>query len=126
MHVSITKWLLEMSKNQSTAPTVSAQDGSTSSATKQSPTSFRNTLHNWRAAWGRRLGSNMPQLNLEHVKTVGDIVSVTTVGAVLAGWMPIAASLAAFIYTGIRIYETRTIQNFIKRIRRWIRWRSFA
>lgn len=54
---------------------------------------------------------------VETVKIVGDAISVGTIGATLIGWLPNVAAGLAIIWTAIRIYETRTIQTFIKRWR---------
>jgi hypothetical protein len=51
----------------------------------------------------------------EHAKTVVDGFSVVTVLATLAGWLPVLAALASLIWTCIRIFETRTVQNWLHR-----------
>lgn len=52
---------------------------------------------------------------LEHVnettKTVGDAVSIVTVVGTLANILPAIAALLTIVWTGIRIYETPTIQS---------------
>jgi hypothetical protein len=54
---------------------------------------------------------------LEHVsestKHAVDTVSVVTAVATLAQWLPAIAALFTIIWTGIRIYETPTIQRLI-------------
>lgn len=54
----------------------------------------------------------------EHLKTVGDALSVGTVVATFAGWLPAIAALVTIIWTGIRIFETRTCQQFLKKFRK--------
>jgi len=54
---------------------------------------------------------------VETIKIVGDVVSVSTIGATLIGWLPNVAAALAIVWTAIRIYETRTIQAIIKRRR---------
>jgi chromate transport protein ChrA len=50
-------------------------------------------------------------------KTVGDIVSLTTVVGTLMQILPSIAAIFTIVWTMIRIYETKTVQNFIKRWR---------
>jgi hypothetical protein len=50
----------------------------------------------------------------EHAKSALDIFSVATAIATLAAWLPPLAALASLVWTGIRIYETRTVQNWLK------------
>jgi hypothetical protein len=42
---------------------------------------------------------------MDHAKAAGDVISIGTVVATLAGWLPAIAALASIIYTGLRIYE---------------------
>lgn len=49
----------------------------------------------------------------ETVKHVGDAVSVATVIATLAQWLPAIAALFTIIWTGIRIVETDTVQKLL-------------
>ena len=51
----------------------------------------------------------------EQVKVVGDVVSVTTVGATLMSWLPHIAAALSIIWMLIRIYETKTVQKVLKR-----------
>ncbi len=53
----------------------------------------------------------------EHLKTLGDALSVGTVIATLAAWLPPLAALFTIVWTGIRIYETKTVQRFLNRFR---------
>jgi len=50
-------------------------------------------------------------------KTVGDIVSFTTVVGTLMQILPSIAAIFTIVWTMIRIYETKTVQNFIRRWR---------
>lgn len=54
---------------------------------------------------------------LEHVsestKHAVDAVSVVTVVATLAQWLPAIAALFTIIWTGIRIFETPTVQKLL-------------
>lgn len=54
----------------------------------------------------------------EQLKYVGDVLSVGTVVATLAAWLPPLAALFTIIWTGIRIYETKTFQKLINRFRK--------
>ena len=51
------------------------------------------------------------------VKVVGDTISIVTVLATLANVLPAVAALFTIIWTGIRIYETDTVQSIIKKIK---------
>ena len=51
----------------------------------------------------------------EQIKAAGDVLSIGTVVATIAGWLPAVAALVTILWTGIRIYETRTVQNLLKR-----------
>ena len=53
----------------------------------------------------------------EPTKTVLDGLSVATVLASLAAWLPPLAALASLVWTGIRIYETKTVQGWLKKWR---------
>ena len=50
----------------------------------------------------------------EATKTAVDALSVMTVLGTLMDVLPAIAALFTIIWTGIRIYETETVQNFIK------------
>ena len=50
----------------------------------------------------------------QYAKSTGDIVSISTVIATLAGWLPALAALASLVWTAIRIYETDTVQKWVK------------
>ena len=51
----------------------------------------------------------------EHTKTLVDTASVATVVGTLAGILPAIAALFTIVWTSIRIYESRTVQDFFKR-----------
>lgn len=48
-------------------------------------------------------------------KVAVDAVSVGTVAATLAGWLPSVAALLTIVWTAIRIFETRTVQQMLRR-----------
>ena len=51
----------------------------------------------------------------ESTKHAVDAASVfTAVGSILA-WLPAIAALFTIVWTGIRIYETKTVQSWVKR-----------
>ena len=53
----------------------------------------------------------------ESTKQAVDAASVfTAVGSILA-WLPAIAALFTIVWTGIRIYETKTVQNWLVRRR---------
>jgi hypothetical protein len=51
--------------------------------------------------------------NQEAVKLITDGLSVVTVVGTLAGFLPAVAALFTIIWTGIRIYETETVQRWL-------------
>lgn len=51
----------------------------------------------------------------ESIKAAADGLSIGTVVATLFGWLPQIAALASLIWTGIRIYETKTVQRWLGR-----------
>lgn len=53
----------------------------------------------------------------DSAKTVGDIISLTTVVGTLMQVLPSIAAIFTIIWTAIRIYETKTVQAFFKRVR---------
>jgi hypothetical protein len=55
---------------------------------------------------------------MEQYKPAGDVLSVTTVVATLGGWLPSIAALVSIIWGLIRIYETKTVQDWLKRGRK--------
>lgn len=51
----------------------------------------------------------------DSAKTVGDILSLTTVVGTLMQVLPSIAAIFTIVWTVIRIYETKTVQAFLKR-----------
>lgn len=49
----------------------------------------------------------------ETAKTVGDAVSIVTVVGTLAEVLPALAALFTIVWTGLRIYETDTVQKLL-------------
>jgi len=54
--------------------------------------------------------------NTETVKSVVDAVSIITVIGTLADMLPSIAALFTIVWTGIRIWETSTVQRLVKKI----------
>ena len=54
----------------------------------------------------------------ESTKHVIDAASFSTALATVAGWLPSVAAVFTIIWTGIRIYETKTIQHLVERFRK--------
>lgn len=48
-------------------------------------------------------------------KTIGDGISVGIVVSTIAGWLPAVAALLTIVWTGIRIWETETVQRWFGR-----------
>ena len=55
---------------------------------------------------------------LETAKQTVDIVSVSVVAGALTEYLPPLAALFTIIRTVIRIYETRTFQRYLARLRK--------
>jgi len=55
----------------------------------------------------------MSDHNQEAAKLITDGISVVTVVGTLAGLLPAIAALFTIIWTGIRIYETDTVQRWM-------------
>lgn len=51
----------------------------------------------------------------ETLKNVGDAVSVVTVVGALVEVLPSIAALFTIVWTGLRIYESDTVQGLIKK-----------
>jgi len=51
----------------------------------------------------------------EDFKHFLDGLSILGVIGSLANWLPVVAALASFVWTCIRIYETRTVQGWLAR-----------
>lgn len=54
----------------------------------------------------------------EHVKQVGDVLSIITVVGTLAEILPAIAAVLTIVWTAIRIWETDTIQSIFRRTKR--------
>lgn len=54
----------------------------------------------------------------EHTKHAIDILSIGTVIATLASWLPPLAALISIIWGLLRIYESRTVQRMLRRWKR--------
>ena len=54
-------------------------------------------------------------MSMESTKNLIDGLSVVTVVSALNEWLPPIAAGFTIIWTLIRIYETKTVQKFIKR-----------
>ena len=50
-----------------------------------------------------------------HGKDIMDVAAASTGIMSLAAWLPPTASLFTIIWLGIRIYESKTVQDVIKR-----------
>ena len=51
----------------------------------------------------------------EHTKHLIDGASIATVMGTLMSWLPAVAAVFSIIWTIIRIYETKTVQGWIKK-----------
>ena len=51
----------------------------------------------------------------ENLKNVGDVISVFTVVGALVEVLPSIAALFTIVWTGLRIYESETVQKLIKK-----------
>jgi len=56
-------------------------------------------------------GSNVD----DHVKPILDSAAVAATIATVVGWLPAIAAALSIIWTAIRIYESRTVQQLITR-----------
>jgi hypothetical protein len=52
----------------------------------------------------------------ENIKYGGDAISAALAVATLAQWLPALAALLSIVWTGIRIFETRTVQSLLGRV----------
>ena len=53
-------------------------------------------------------------MTVEEGKEVIDVAAASTGVLALAAWLPPTASLFTIVWLGIRIYESKTIQDLIK------------
>jgi hypothetical protein len=51
----------------------------------------------------------------EHLKWIGDFISISTVIGTLAGMLPSVAALISIVWSSIRIYETKTVQSLLQK-----------
>jgi hypothetical protein len=49
----------------------------------------------------------------EQAKLITDASSIAVVAGTLIDWLPAVAALASLVWSLIRIYETKTVQNWI-------------
>lgn len=49
----------------------------------------------------------------DHIKAVGDGISIMGVIATLVGWLPSIAAAVSIVWGLIRIYETKTVQRLL-------------
>jgi hypothetical protein len=52
-------------------------------------------------------------MNVEHAKQVVDGLSMATVVGALVDLLPAIAAIFTIVWTGIRIYETKTVQKWL-------------
>jgi hypothetical protein len=55
--------------------------------------------------------------NGETIKSVVDGLSIITVIGTLADMLPSVAAVFTIVWTSIRIWETATVQNWVKKLR---------
>ena len=53
--------------------------------------------------------------NAEVVKSIGDVLSIVTVVGTLIEMLPSVAAIFTIVWTGIRIWETETVQKMFGR-----------
>ncbi len=51
----------------------------------------------------------------EQLKTMADVTAVTISVATILSWLPPLAALVSIVWGCISIYETKTVQNLIKK-----------
>jgi hypothetical protein len=51
---------------------------------------------------------------MDQIKHVVDGASIATAALAVIGWLPAAAALASIVWTLIRIYETKTVQELLR------------
>lgn len=54
----------------------------------------------------------------EHAKAVVDALSIATVIGTLAQILPAMAALFSIVWSVIRIWETKTVQNLVQKVRK--------
>ena len=63
-----------------------------------------------------RFGSPMNHDTFESIKTAGDVAAAGLTIGVIAAFLPPMAALFTIIWTGIRIYETETVQKLVRKL----------
>lgn len=53
-------------------------------------------------------------MSTEAVKTAGDVASIAAMLGSIGAVLPPLAALFTIVWTGIRIYETKTVQDLIR------------
>jgi hypothetical protein len=51
----------------------------------------------------------------EHAKHILDLASVSVAFATLVSWLPSIAALLSIVWTGVRIYESKTVQKWLSK-----------
>lgn len=54
----------------------------------------------------------------DHAKTIFDASSIAVVAGTLMNWLPAVAAAASLIWSVIRIYETETVQKWVRKCRK--------
>lgn len=49
----------------------------------------------------------------DHQKTIGDAISIGVGVGSFVSWLPHIAAILTIVWTGIRIYETKTVQRLL-------------
>ena len=57
-------------------------------------------------------------MDSEPIKTVMDVAATGTAFGALLGLLPPIAALLSILYTLVRLWETKTVQRFVKRRRK--------
>lgn len=55
---------------------------------------------------------------MDTIKNATDVVSVSTIFATVIGYLPEISALFALIYTLLRIYENKTFQKLLSKLKR--------
>lgn len=54
----------------------------------------------------------------DHAKIIVDASSIAVVAGTLMNWLPAVAAAASLIWSVIRIYETETVQKWVRKCRK--------
>lgn len=60
----------------------------------------------------------MSSSNIDTAKAAGDVLALGTVFGTLIKILPAIAAVFTIVWTGIRIYETKTVQDILKKRRK--------